>query len=93
MGVRFLLLPGRRFRDFCSLAYLGGLSRNLYVKFVEIQDSSASYHQEIKFVISPVKFRFVCFLRLIEKGGFRFRSLTIGSRIITDQEVREIVSS
>ncbi|KAL4320158.1 hypothetical protein GQ457_18G025600 [Hibiscus cannabinus] len=46
--VRFLLSSGRSFRDFCSLIYSGGLSRDLDVNSVEIKDSSASCHQEIK---------------------------------------------
>ncbi|KAL4319018.1 hypothetical protein GQ457_18G012920 [Hibiscus cannabinus] len=40
----------RSFRDFCSLVYSGGLSRDLDVNYVEIKDSSASCHQEIKVV-------------------------------------------
>ncbi|KAL4303777.1 hypothetical protein GQ457_10G009100 [Hibiscus cannabinus] len=39
---------GRSFRDFCSLVYSGGLSRDLDVNSVEIKDSSASCHQEMK---------------------------------------------
>ncbi|KAK8694437.1 hypothetical protein V6N13_071989 [Hibiscus sabdariffa] len=50
----FFILPERSFRDFCSLVYSGGLNRDLDEIFVEIQDSSASFHQEIKVVISPV---------------------------------------
>ncbi|KAK8539357.1 hypothetical protein V6N12_042985 [Hibiscus sabdariffa] len=45
---------GKEFPVFCSLAYSSRLSRDLDEKFVEIQDSSASYHQEVKVVISPV---------------------------------------
>ncbi|KAL4298164.1 hypothetical protein GQ457_12G012810 [Hibiscus cannabinus] len=40
-----------------------------------------------------LNFGLCVFLRLTEKGGFRFRSLMIGSRSITDQEVHETVSS
>ncbi|KAL4309215.1 hypothetical protein GQ457_01G016580 [Hibiscus cannabinus] len=36
------------FRDFYSLVYSGELSRDLDVNSVEIKDSSASCHQEIK---------------------------------------------
>ncbi|KAL4318123.1 hypothetical protein GQ457_18G012190 [Hibiscus cannabinus] len=58
------------FRDFCSLVYSGGLSRDLDVNSVEIKDSSASCHQEIKLLISPVKFQDWCFLRLSEEHCF-----------------------
>ncbi|KAL4386388.1 hypothetical protein GQ457_09G019860 [Hibiscus cannabinus] len=44
----FLLLRERSFRDFCSLVYSGGMSRDLDVISVEIKDSSAPCHQEIK---------------------------------------------
>ncbi|KAL4282982.1 hypothetical protein GQ457_16G014530 [Hibiscus cannabinus] len=68
--VRFLHLPGKSFRDFCSLVYSGGLSRDLDVNSVEIKDSSASCHQEIKLLISLVKIQDWRFLRLIEEQGF-----------------------
>ncbi|KAL4301678.1 hypothetical protein GQ457_10G009180 [Hibiscus cannabinus] len=57
MVVRFASSPGRSFWDFCSLVYSGGLSRDLEVNSVEIKDSSASCHQEIKLLISPVNRR------------------------------------
>ncbi|KAL4309884.1 hypothetical protein GQ457_01G023980 [Hibiscus cannabinus] len=53
--VRFASSPGKSLWDFCSLVYSGGLSRVLDVNSVEIKDSSASCHQEIKLLISPVK--------------------------------------
>ncbi|KAK8644688.1 hypothetical protein V6N13_123988 [Hibiscus sabdariffa] len=55
LGIRY------EFPDFCSLAYSGGLSRDLNKKFMGIQDSSASYHHEIKVVISSVNFGFCDF--------------------------------
>ncbi|KAL4308841.1 hypothetical protein GQ457_01G019050 [Hibiscus cannabinus] len=45
---------GKQFPDFCSLVKSGGLSSDLNEIFVEIQDLSASNHQKIKVVISPV---------------------------------------
>ncbi|KAL4379501.1 hypothetical protein GQ457_02G026970 [Hibiscus cannabinus] len=81
--VRFLHLPVRSFRDFCSLVYSGGLSRDLDVNSVEIKDSSASCHQEIKLLISPVKIQDWCFLRLTEEQGFlipKFADWLYGSR-------------
>ncbi|KAL4366469.1 hypothetical protein GQ457_05G021760 [Hibiscus cannabinus] len=71
--------------------FSSGLSRDLDMNSVEIKDSSASCLQEIKLLISPVTFRVVSFLRLNEEEGFRFRSLTIGSRSLTDQGVREFM--
>ncbi|KAL4383229.1 hypothetical protein GQ457_15G015840 [Hibiscus cannabinus] len=40
----------KSFWDFCSLVYSGSLSRDLDVISVEIKDSSALCHQEIKIV-------------------------------------------
>ncbi|KAL4279658.1 hypothetical protein GQ457_03G016550 [Hibiscus cannabinus] len=53
-GLCDFFIFGKEFPDFHSLVYSGGLSRDLDEIFVEIQDSSASYHQEIKVVISLV---------------------------------------
>ncbi|KAL4376747.1 hypothetical protein GQ457_02G028040 [Hibiscus cannabinus] len=64
------------FRDFCSLVYSGGLSRDLDEIFVEIQDSSASFHQEIKVVISPVNLVSAIF-GVTKKRRCSFRSSTI----------------
>ncbi|KAL4369191.1 hypothetical protein GQ457_05G027620 [Hibiscus cannabinus] len=50
--------------------YSGGLSRDLDVNSMEIKDSSASCHQEIKSLISPVKIQDWRFLRLTEEQGF-----------------------
>ncbi|KAL4289642.1 hypothetical protein GQ457_14G013230 [Hibiscus cannabinus] len=66
----FSSFPGMSFRDFCSLVYSGGLSRDLDVNSVEIKDSSASCHQEIKLLISPVKIQDCRFLRLTEEQVF-----------------------
>ncbi|KAL4278974.1 hypothetical protein GQ457_03G017340 [Hibiscus cannabinus] len=77
--------------DFCSLVYLGGLSRDLDVISVEIKDLSASCHQEIKVVDFSGQIPILRFLRLTEEQGFRFEILSIDSRSFTDQEVREFV--
>ncbi|KAL4347088.1 hypothetical protein GQ457_17G007270 [Hibiscus cannabinus] len=59
---------------FCSLVYSDGLSRDLDVISVEIKDSSASCHQEIKVVDFSGQIPILCFLRLIEEQDFRFQS-------------------
>ncbi|KAL4376922.1 hypothetical protein GQ457_02G024660 [Hibiscus cannabinus] len=61
---------GKSFRDFRSLVYSGGLSTDLYVKSMEIKDSSASCHQEIKLLISLVKIQDWRFHQLIQEQGF-----------------------
>ncbi|KAL4297890.1 hypothetical protein GQ457_12G013740 [Hibiscus cannabinus] len=45
----------------------GGLSRHLDVNSVEIKDSSASCHQQIKSLISPIKIKDWHFLQLTEE--------------------------
>ncbi|KAL4297270.1 hypothetical protein GQ457_12G012750 [Hibiscus cannabinus] len=76
LAINTTLDPKTLFPDFCSLVYSGGLSRDLDEIFVEIQDSSASYHHEIKVVISPVNLVFAIF-GVTEKRRCSFQSSTI----------------
>ncbi|KAL4278071.1 hypothetical protein GQ457_03G016240 [Hibiscus cannabinus] len=66
----FLLFREGVSKNFCSLVYSGGLSRDLDVNSVEIKDSSALCHQEIKVVDFSVKIQDWRFLRLTEEQGF-----------------------
>ncbi|KAL4279363.1 hypothetical protein GQ457_03G018370 [Hibiscus cannabinus] len=72
----FFILSERSFQDFCSLVYSTGLSGDLDEIFVEIQDSSASHHQKIKVVISPVNLIYAIF-GVTEKRRCSFQSSTI----------------
>ncbi|KAK8578880.1 hypothetical protein V6N12_069224 [Hibiscus sabdariffa] len=79
--VRFFFFLGKSFRDFCSLVYSGGLSRDLDMISVEIKDSSASSNQKIKVVDFSG----------LPKNESSNPKLPIGSRSLTHQEVREFM--
>ncbi|KAK8572855.1 hypothetical protein V6N12_028895 [Hibiscus sabdariffa] len=74
------------FQDFCSQVFSGELRRAQDENFVETKDSRTTYHQEIKLLISPVKFPCDGFSPVNRKASLRIRRLTIASRRSLDLE-------